>query len=251
MIHLTAASIALMVVAGFFASAVNAIAGGGSLISFPALLLVGYPAVVANMTNTVALVPGYLSATSGARGMLAGQRSRIQLLAPVGVAGAVLGAFLLTRTSADSFRGVVPWLILAACALLAAEPALAPRIKRERRSAYALGAVVGLQFLSGVYGGFFGAGLGVMLLATLGLFLGGSFQHLNALKQLLSLLISVVAALWFAAFGPVAWAAAGLVGFGSLLGGVIGVVVARRMRPNLLRAAVIVFGIAIAIRLLI
>ena len=134
--HLDIANVVLLVAAGFLASAINGVAGGGSLVSFPALMLVGYPAVVANVTNTVALIPGYLGATGVSREQLASQQRRIRVLAPIGVAGAVMGAFLLTRTSSNSFRGVVPWLILVACGLLALQPQLAARgVQHRTRSA--------------------------------------------------------------------------------------------------------------------
>jgi uncharacterized protein len=250
MTHLDAGGIVLLAAAGFLASGVNAIAGGGSLISFPALLLIGYPALAANVTNTVALIPGYAGSTSVSREELSGQRRRIAALAPPSVGGAVLGAFLLTHTPASSFRGVVPWLILASCALLAAQTPLAARIgaggRRDR-----LAPATSTQLVSGVYGGFFGAGLGVLQLATLGLFLDGSLHHINALKQVLSLLITVAAAAWFIAFGPVAWQAVWPVALGSLAGGPAGVMVARHLRPDVLRAVVVVFGVGIAIRLLV
>jgi len=249
--HLDIANVVLLVAAGFLASAINGVAGGGSLVSFPALMLVGYPAVVANVTNTVALIPGYLGATGVSREQLASQQRRIRVLAPIGVAGAVMGAFLLTRTSSNSFRGVVPWLILVACGLLALQPQLAARIGPTKTGSDRLSAVAGPQFLSGLYGGFFGAGLGVMLLATLGIFLEDRLIRLNALKQLLSLLISAVAALWFAVFGPVAWNAVALVALGSVGGGVVGVMVARRLPPDLLRLAMVLFGVAVAIRMLV
>jgi uncharacterized membrane protein YfcA len=250
MIQLNAGSIALLAAAGFLASGVNAIAGGGSLISFPALLVAGYPALVANVTNTLGLIPGYASSTGTSRDLLAGQRSRILVLAPVGVAGSLLGAFLLTRTPASSFRVFVPWLILLACALLGLQPLFTRRRSAGAKRDDRLPAAMTTQFFGGMYGGFFGAGLGVMLLATLGLFLDDTLPHVNALKQFLSLLIAIAAAVWFAAFGPVAWAAVAPLALGSLLGGIAGVLVARRLRPQVLRTVVVVFGVSIAIRLL-
>jgi len=249
--HLDAGGFALLSGAGLFAGAVNAIAGGGSLISFPALLFAGYPALVANVTNTVALLPGYASGTAGVTSLLAGQRSRIEALGPISVAGSVVGAFLLTRTPSASFRGVVPWLILTACLLLALQSRLSAALHAATRGHDRLRPLMATQFVSGVYGGFFGAALGIVMLATLGLFLSDSLRRLNALKQLLSLLITLAAAAWFVAFSSVAWEAVVPIAAGSLSGGVLGALVARRLNAGVLRAAVIVFGIAIAIRLLV
>jgi len=249
--QLTPADMALLVGAGFAASTVNGVAGGGSLVSFPALLLVGYPALVANVSNTVALIPGYVGAAGASRRDLGRQRSRIAVLAPIGVAGALLGGFLLTHAAAQSFRSIVPWLIIAASLLLALQPQLTRLIRGRSNSRPSLAPAGALQFFNGVYGGFFGAALGVMLLATLGLFLDDRFPVINALKQVLALLISAVAALWFVAFGPVAWPAVALVGAGSLLGGLAGVAVARRLHPTALRIVMALFAMGVAVRMLV
>jgi uncharacterized protein len=231
---------------------VNAVAGGGSLISFPALLWAGYPALTANVTNTVALLPGYLGGTIGYRRELAGQRGRAVRLAAISVAAAVAGAALLLASPARLFRDVVPWLILFSCALLAAQPWLAARLARlesTRAEDRAPGLVAG-QVACGAYGAYFGAGLGVMMLAVLGIFLRDDLQRLNALKGLLSLVINAVAVLAFVIFGPVAWGPVAVMAVLSLLGGQSGVLVARRLPAPALRAAVIAFGIAVALVLL-
>jgi uncharacterized membrane protein YfcA len=246
-----ASEAALLAAAGFVASAVNAVAGGGSLVSFPVLLALGHPALVANVTNSVALLPGYATSSGVSRSLLAAQRARILALAPAAVVGALTGAVLVTRTPASTFRLVVPWLILIACSLLALQPRLAALVRPSGHGGARLVPLLVLQFLSGVYGGFFGAGLGVLLLAVLGLLLVGTLHQLNALKQLLSLLIALAAAAWFVAFGPVAWSAAAFVAVGSVAGGAAGVLVARRLRADVLRIAVVLFGVAIAVRLLV
>jgi len=248
--HIDAATVALLVGAGFLASTINSVAGGGSLLSFPALLLAGYPAVVANVSNTVGLIPGYVGAAGASRRDLGPQERRILVLAPVGVAGAVVGGFLLTHAAAQSFRSIVPWLIIAASALMALQPQVTRLIRGSRSKVQGLVPAATTQFFAGVYGGFFGAALGVMLLATLGLFLNDRFSRINALKQLLALLISAVAALWFVFFGPVSWTAVALVGAGSLLGGLAGVAVARRLPPDLLRVGMAVFAAGVAMRML-
>jgi uncharacterized protein len=250
---LTAAEIAGLGGAAFLAGAVNAVAGGGSLISFPALLWAGYPALTANVTNTVALLPGYLGGTIGYRRELAGQRARALRLGAISVAGAALGAALLLVSSERLFREIVPWLILFSCALLAAQPWLAARLSRratERAEERAPGLVAG-QVVSGAYGAYFGAGLGVMMLAVLAIFLRDDLQRLNALKGLLSLVINAVAVAAFAVFGPVAWGPVAVMAALSLLGGQAGVLVARRLPAPALRAAVVAFGIVVAVVLLI
>jgi uncharacterized membrane protein YfcA len=231
---------------------VNAVAGGGSLISFPALLWAGYPALTANVTNTVALLPGYLGGTIAYRRELAGQRARAVRLAAISVAGAVAGAVLLLASPEALFRDVVPWLILFSCALLAAQPRLAARLARAGpgRAEERAPGLVASQVACGAYGAYFGAGLGVMMLAVLGIFLRDDLQRLNALKGLLSLVINAVAVVAFALFGPVAWGPVAVMAVLSLIGGQAGVLVARRLPAPALRAAVIAFGVAVALVLL-
>lgn len=246
--------VALLVGAAFLAGAVNAIAGGGSLITFPALLAVGYSAVTANVTNTVALVPGYVGGTLAYRPELEGQRERVLVLGAVSVVGAVLGSYLLVVSPAALFRQIVPWLILFACALLAAQRWVARLLrsstdtgKAEHHSLPLLGA----QFLGAIYGAYFGAGVSVLMLAVLGIFLTDDLQRLNALKGLLSLVINLVAALYFALFGPVVWLPALLMAGASLAGGQVGVLIARRLSATVLRGLVVAFGVIVAVRLLI
>ena len=251
MSHLDAGLIALLAAAGFVASGVNAVAGGGSLVSFPALLLAGYPALIANVTNTVALIPGYVGGAGATRDMLTDQLARMRLLAPLAAVGAVCGAVLLTHTPEGAFRAVVPWLILVSCGILAAQPHLSQRIARDNRHRARATTLLAAEFFAAVYGGFFGAGLGVVLLATLALLFDDSLRRLNALKQVLSLLINVVAALWFVVFANVAWAAAAPIAAGGLLGGVAGGMLARRLHAAVLRTVVVALGVAVALRLLV
>jgi uncharacterized protein len=253
------AQIALLAGAALVAGAVNAVAGGGSLLSFPALLAVGYPALTANVTNTVALTPGYFGGTLGYRRELEGQRGRALALGAISAVGAVLGAYLLLISSAELFERVVPFLIFLACGLLAAQPRLA-RLVRERRQdggnpspADAAPHTVPLftaQFLAAAYGAYFGAGVGIMMLAILGIFVADSLQRLNALKGLLSLLINLIAAVSFVLFADVSWVAVAVMAVASLLGGQLGVVLARRLDDRALRWLVIVFGVAVGLRLL-
>ena len=242
---LDAGTVGLLAAAGFGAGAVNAIAGGGSLISFPALLAAGYPSVAANVTNSIALLPGYLGGSLAYRRELAGQRARIRGLATTAALGAAAGAALLLVSPASVFEAIVPWLILAACLLLALQPRAAELVRRSERAG-SPAALHAALFAATLYGGYFGAGLGIVLLAILGVLLPDDLQRLNALKGVLSLLVAVVSALGFALFGPVAWDAALVVGVACLAGGVAGVRVARRLPAPLLRGAVIVYGVAVA-----
>jgi uncharacterized membrane protein YfcA len=248
---LDATQIGVLALAGLAAGAINAIAGGGSLISFPALLSVGYPAVAANVTNTVALVPGYLGGSLAYRPELVGQSQRVRALSVVSVGGGLLGSILLVSSPASLFRSIVPWLILFSCALLALQPTVARLVGSEQEADHHPTVLLGVQFLAAVYGGYFGAGLGVLMLAVLATFLHDTLQRLNALKGLLSLIINVIAALFFALFGPVAWLPVLIMALASLLGGHLGVHLARRLSSRLLRAVVIAFGVIVALRLLI
>ena len=255
MTSLEPAQIGLLAGAALVAGAVNAVAGGGSLISFPALLAVGYPALTANVTNSVALTPGYFGGTLGYRRELTGQRGRILALGAISAAGAVVGVVLLLISSAALFERIVPWLIFLACGLLAAQTRLA-RLVRDRRPdgpADADGHTAPLfaaQFLAAVYGAYFGAGVGIMMLAILGIFLVDNLQRLNALKGLLSLLINGIAAVYFILFADVRWVAVAIMAVTSLLGGQLGVVLARRLNDQALRWLVIAFGVAVGLRLL-
>jgi uncharacterized membrane protein YfcA len=231
------------------AGAVNSIAGGGTLLSFPALLLLGFPALTANVTNTIGLLPGYAGGSVAYRAELNVQRDRVRFLAPISIVGAVVGAVLLTRTSNHVFAAIVPWLILAACALLLIQPFVTSRVAmhRSEHEQHRSPVLAVAQFLSGVYGAFFGAGLGVMMLAVLGLFIRDDLQRINALKGMMQLIINVVAAIYFAFFGPVSWLAVLVMIPTSAAGGFIGVALARRLSPAVLRGVVVVFGVAFAL----
>lgn len=244
---------ALLAVAGFLAGAVNAVAGGGSLISFPALLAVGYPPVAANVTNQVAVLPGYVGGSVAYRRELRGQRARLLALSLTTAVGALLGAALVVVLPASAFERAVPWLVLIACAVLAAQPALSRRISlpEDPAAQHRSPRLHALQFTASVYGGYFGAGLGIMLLAVLAFGLGDTLQRLNALKGVLSLLVSVVSAVVFALLAPVAWGAAVVMAATTYAGGQAGVILARRLNATLLRAVVLVFGVVVALWLLI
>lgn len=255
---------ALVVGAGFVAGGINGIAGGGSLVSFPALIALGQPALAANVTSTVGIWPGYLGGVVGFRAEVADQRGRIRWLLPATLAGAVVGAVLLLTTPPDAFEAIAPLLILVACAIFAVQPLVARRVAeavghpgpgdtaadQELDRPKAGAPVLGAAFLSAVYGGYFGAGLGVLLLAVLGTLLPDHLVRTSSLRGVLSLAINTVAAALFALVAPVAWGSAGLLACGALLGGFLGARVARSIPGALLRAVVIAIGVAGAVRLL-
>jgi uncharacterized protein len=240
----------LLALAAFVAGAINAVAGGGSLVSFPALVAAGYPTKAANVTNTVALWPGYLSGSWGYREELGIQRQRIVALTVPSVLGALAGSVILLGTPESAFDIIVPFLILFACVVMAFQDRLA-RLASHRGLASRDGGHIPLSlhtaiFVLAVYGAYFGAGLGILTLAVLGILLPDDIQRSNALKGLLSALINLVAVVYFAAFGPVEWSPAAAMAVGALAGGYLGVGVARRLGRERLRFAVVGYGLFVA-----
>lgn len=240
----------LIVLASASAGAVNAIAGGGTLITFPVLTAVGLPAIVANITNSVALCPGYLAATVAQSGQLRGQGKRLFLYLPVGLLGGIAGGALLLNTEEALFRKMVPFLILFACGLMAAQEFLRAWLLGRWRhpDAVEIFEKLGLApaFLASVYGGYFGAGVSVIVLAVFSLMLEDTLTRLNALKQAIAFAINLSAALYFACFGQVDWPVALVMTFGALMGGALGGKLADRLKPAVLRTLVVFFGIVAA-----
>lgn len=233
------------------AGLVNALAGGGTLITFPTLIAVGIPPIAANVTNTVALCPGYFGATLAQRNDLQGQRRRMWILLPVAALGGVIGGLLLLNTGERVFRQLVPFLILLASGLLAIQdPVRAWLLRRAKQnggktipeawSALPVG-------LAAIYGGYFGAGLSVIILAALGLLLDDTLTRLNALKQSVSLSVNVAAAILFAFSGRVVWSAVLVMAVGALIGGALGGRLAGRIKPSLLRWLVVSIGFVMGI----
>ena len=238
----------LLALAGFVAGAINAAAGGGSLITFPALIAVGYSPLVANVTNNVAVSPGYATGAWGYRRELRGQGGRIVPLAAVSAFGSLVGVGLILVSSQQAFDGVVPFLVLAACVLLAVQPAIGRRIGERTGVGERPGVVVlAGQTLAAIYGGYFGAALGVAILALLGTFLEDTLQRLNALKALLQLVIGGTAAIAFALLTPVAWVAVAIVGPASLAGGLVGARLAKRVSDRVLRGGIVAYGVIAAV----
>ena len=245
----TSYDLLLAACAAIGAGAVNALAGGGTLITFPTLVFLGIPPVTANITNTVALCPGYFGGTFAQREDLSGQGILLWLVLPAGVIGGVLGGFLLLQTTEQLFSDLVPFLILLASGLLAVQdPARAWLTRRLGESHAALESWTWLPVgLASIYGGYFGAGLGVMLLSALGLTVNDSLTRLNALKQGISFVVNVSAAVFFVFSGKVEWTVAIVMAVGALIGGTLGGKLAGKVKPSTLRWTVVVIGIVISI----
>lgn len=238
----------LLALAGFAAGAVNALAGGGTLISFPALLALGIPPVAANITSTVALCPGYLGAALAQRRDLRGQQSRLWPLLVVAAAGGLLGAWLLLHTGEHAFTAAVPWLILLACLLLASQERVRSALLARAAAARAAPRWPWLLIGAGaVYGGYFGAGMSVVLLAALGVAYADPLPRLNALKQFLALAANLSAAIWLAWRAPLDWPVVAVLAASAALGGASGGQLAGRMSPLVLRRSVVLLGVAIAL----
>jgi uncharacterized membrane protein YfcA len=239
-------------VAGLAAGTVNTVVGSGTLITFPVLLAFGYSPVTANVSNTIGLVPGSVSGAIGYRRELAGQRRRALRLGSCSVLGALLGAVLLLVLPASAFKAIVPVFIAAALVLVILQPRINRVLaERESRAAHEHGILTPLAvFATGIYGGYFGAAQGVLLLGILGVALPQGMQRTNALKNVLAGLANGVAGLLFAIAADVAWAPAALIAAGSIVGGQIGATYGRRLSPDALRGLIVVVGTAAIVKLL-
>ncbi|KKW63717.1 sulfite exporter TauE/SafE family protein [Mycolicibacterium elephantis] len=243
----------LIALAGVGAGAINALVGSGTLITFPTLVALGYPPVTSTMSNAVGLVAGSLSGTWGYRRELRGQWRRLAWQLPASFIGAGLGAFLLLHLPETVFEQVVPVLLVAALALVVVGPRIQAYARQRAEaagrsaddlSATRMAALVAATFAIGVYGGYFTAAQGIMLIAAMGALLPEDMQRMNAAKNLLSLVVNVVAAAAYilVAFDRISWEAAGLIAVGSLVGGYLGAHYGRRLSPNALRAVIVVVG---------
>ncbi len=244
---MNATSIVLLLAAGLAAGGVNAIAGGGSLITFPALLATGLTPVPANVTNSVSVCPGYLSSVVGSRQDLTGQRRRALELIPTTAVGTGVGCVLLLSTPASAFTKVVPFLVIGAALILAFQRRLRAivghpeRMSPQRRR-------VSMHLMAGigsVYGGYFGAALGVMLVAVLALVIPERMQRITALKNVLSAVVGVITVLVFGLFGPVHWVSVLILAPATIVGGYLGARLARRLPASVLRVAIVLFGLVI------
>jgi uncharacterized protein len=241
----------LTAIAAIIAGAVNSLAGGGTLITFPILTFLGIPAVAANVTNTVALCPGYFGGTLAQKNDLRGQMNRLWIVVPASIIGGVIGGFLLLQTGERLFRELVPYLIMLASGLLAIQDPVRAWLTRrlgEGESSAGMEKLAWLPVgLASVYGGYFGAGLSVIVLSALGLTLEDTLTRLNALKQAVAFTVNVAAAIFFLFSGQVVWSAALVMAAGALLGGILGGRLAGRIKPSTLRWTVVVIGVMISI----
>ncbi|MGH2909573.1 MAG: sulfite exporter TauE/SafE family protein [Solirubrobacteraceae bacterium] len=238
--------------AGMAAGTINTVVGSGTLFTFPVLLGFGYPPVVANVSNTLGLIPAGVTGAIGYRRELTGQRTRTMTLAVASVSGGTAGAVLLLSLPPAAFKAIVPVFIAVALLLIIFQRPLAARLAARRVAGGARpgpATILGV-FVGGIYGGYFGAAQGILVLSILTLGLEDELQRLNALKIVLTLLANLVSGVVFVFVAHIAWAAAGLIAAGSLVGGVIGARAGRRLSPAVLRAVIIVVGIAAIIQLL-
>lgn len=246
----------LVGLSGLFAGLANTVAGGGTLVTFPVLIAAGVPPIAANITSAVGLVPGYVGSAVAYRVELRGQRARMRALALPSVLGGILGALLLLVTPDETFQGVVPFLILISCLLLALQPTLARLVSTDRsdnarpkrREAIFLFVAI---LIAGAYGSFFAAGLGVLLLAVLGIFIPDDLQRLNGLKSLLSVLVVLAGVVVYLMSGHVHVEYVVILLVTSYIGGMLGGKVARRISPTVLRVVVCVLGVMVAVVLLV
>jgi uncharacterized membrane protein YfcA len=241
-----------VVLAGVFAGGINAVVGSGTLVTFPVLLAVGYPPVVANVSNTLGLVPGSISGAVGYRRELTGQWIRALRLGIAGVLGAVTGAFLLLVLPPSAFEAIVPALIVLALVLVVLQPWLSRKlaaIQEERHPHGGLPLLLAI-FGTGVYGGYFGAAQGVLMLALMGILMDETLQRINAVKNVLAALVNLTAGIVFVFVADVAWLVVVLLAAGSIVGGVLGARVGRRMPAFWLRGVIVVVGIAAIVQIL-
>jgi uncharacterized membrane protein YfcA len=243
--------------AGGAAGLINTVVGSGTLVTFPTLLALGVPPVIANVSNSVGLTPGSLSGALATRPELAGQRSRVVRLGAASLVGGVIGAFLLLRLPSAAFDAIVPILIGLGCLLVIVQPTLSRKVadRRERLgigSGPSHGSVVLwlVVLLTGIYGGYFGAAQGVLLIAVMGIGLAESLPRINAVKNVLALLVNGIASVIFVFVSDVNWWAAGAIAVGSVIGAQIGGRVGRKLPPLVYRIIIVCVGLAAIVNLL-
>jgi hypothetical protein len=243
----------LSTLAAFGAGFVNAIAGGGTLLTFPALLYCGMPSITANATSTVAVWPGSITSSWAYRRQLAENRTRVWTLALPSLFGGLLGAILLLKTPESFFRLIVPFLILLACTLLVLNEPLGRWVSQraEANPKKHAAAIWVSQFAIAVYGGYFGAGMGILMLAAMAIFLPEDLQAANGIKNFLAVVINGIAIIYFIAVGAAVLKVALVMALAAIAGGFVGAKLAQRMSPHLLRGAVVIFGVIVAVHLMV
>lgn len=249
---MTGGEILAIIAAATGAGAINAVVGSGSLITFPTLLAFGFPPVIANVSNNVGLVPGNVTGALGYREELAGQRGRLLRLGAASLAGSLAGASALLALPPGVFEVVVPALIIVACLLVIVQPRLSAWVAsrgRERTDHGGPVLIAGI-FLAGVYGGYFGAAQGVLVIGLLGVLLTETLQRINGAKNVLVMIVNAAAAVVFVIFAHVDWLVVGLIAAGSTTGGLIGARLGRRLPPLVLRIIIVIIGAVAAVKLI-
>ncbi|HPX38253.1 MAG TPA: sulfite exporter TauE/SafE family protein [Mycobacterium sp.] len=258
---MSVAQMILIALAGVWAGAINSLVGSGTLITFPTLVALGFPPVTATMSNAIGLVAGGLTSTLGYRAELAGQWDRLRWQIPASLTGAVIGAYLLLHLPERVFIRIVPVLLILALILVVLGPRIQAYARRRaeeagRSAAHVsprrMAALVFGTFAVGIYGGYFTAAQGILLIGVMGALLPEDLQRMNAAKNLLTWLVNIVAAVGYTlvAFDRISWTAAGLIAAGSLIGGWLGSRYGRRLSPTALRAVIVVVGLIGLVRLL-
>ena len=241
-------------IAGLAAGTINTVVGSGSLITFPTLVALGYPPLLANVSNNIGLVPGSLSGVYGYRRELVGQHERLRRLVPASVVGGITGSTLLLVLPSGVFQDVVVVLIAVALVLVISQPTISRRVAARRTVHPGSGDVTPVLFAlvcaTGVYGGYFGAAQGILLIAILGIFLDDHLQRLNACKNVLAMSVNAVASVVFVFSTHIDWRIVGIIAVGSTIGGQIGARVGRRLDPRILRALIVVVGVTALFRIL-
>jgi uncharacterized membrane protein YfcA len=243
----------IVAAAGLVAGGMNSVVGSGTLVSFPVLLAMGYPPVVANVSNGLGLVPGSIGGAIGYRRELKGQGRRLVRFGIVTAFGAVTGALLLLVLSPEAFERVVPVLIVMALVLVVLQPRISRALSERNPDRHPHGGIpllVGI-FCTAVYGGYFGASQGVILLALMGIFMDEGLQRLNGIKNVFTALANLVSGVVFVFIADIDWLVVGLLAAGSIIGGLFGGRIGRRLRPAWLRAAIVVVGIVAIVQLII
>ena len=252
---MSAADFLIILLAGIGAGTINTVVGSGSLITFPTLVALGYPPLLANVSNNVGLVPGSVSGVHGYRRELVGQRTRLRRLVPASILGALTGATLLLVLPSSFFDKVVVVLICVALVLVVVQPTLSRRLaaRRAARPGGPHDATLGVQALvalAGVYGGYFGAAQGIILISILGIMIDDHLQRLNGLKNVLAGSVNAAAAIVFILTTSIDWKVVAAIAVGSVIGGQIGARFGRRLNPVALRVVIVVVGLTAVVRLL-
>jgi uncharacterized membrane protein YfcA len=236
--------------AGLWAGTINTVVGSGTLVTFPVLVALGYPPVTATTSNAIGLVPGAVAGAYGYRGELVGQRTRLIHYATASFFGAIGGTVLLLALPAEAFKTIVPVLIAISVALVAVQPVLNKRLRGRDSSGRSGPLLYGLIFLIGVYGGYFTAAQGIMLVGVMGLLLADSMQRVNAFKNAMSAVVNIVAGTIYAFLAPISWRVVAILAVSSVVGGLLGAKIGRKLPPTVLRIVIVVIGVAAIVRML-